>query len=158
MISHFRFHLQDLCKVWQLSSPEHFALQWDAQDHPRFLHYVTERNRIEIKDGNVLRLTSSATKMASDLLQRLKTTSDPREVLQRLSRISSDNTFATEFIRGGGLKQLVAMVEAGPLQPDAQVTLLTAFVELMDHGHVSWDVLEEPFVQQIATNVSSMCQ
>ena len=74
--------------MWQLTSPENYALQWDAQDHPRYLHYVTERNRIEIKDGCVLRLTASATKMASDLLQRLKTATDAREVLQRLSRIS----------------------------------------------------------------------
>ena len=152
---------QDLCKVWQLPSPENFALQWDDQrplfDH-RYLHYVTERNRNEIKDGVLLRLTASSTKMASDLAQLLKTSPDPREVLQRLSRISSDNTFATEFIRAGGLQQLIAMVEAGPLQPEAQAALLAAFVELMDHGHVSWDVLEEPFVQQIATNVSSMCQ
>ena len=144
--------------MWQLSDPENFALQWDAEDHPRYLHYVTERNRIDIKKGAVLRLTSSATKMATDLLHRLKTTADPREVLQRLSRISSDNTFATEFIRGGGLKQLIAMVESAPIQPEALGALLTSFVVLMDHGHVSWDVLEEPFVQQIATNVTSMCR
>lgn len=150
--------IQDLCKVWQLAAAENYALQWDAQDHPRYLHYVTEWNRIDVKQGTVLRLTSSATKMATDLLHRLKTTADPREVLQRLSRISSDNTFATEFILGGGLKQLTAMVEAGPLQPEALVALLASFVELMDHGHVSWDVLEEPFVQQIATNVTSMCR
>jgi len=151
--------IQDLCKVWQLSSPENYALQWDGQpDHPRFLHYVTERNRIDIKDGTVLRLASNATKMATDLLHRLKTTADPLELLQRLSRISSDNTFATEFIRFGGLKQLISMVEAGPMKPEALVALLTSFVDLMDHNHVSWDVLEEPFVQQIATNVTSMCR
>jgi hypothetical protein len=50
------------------------------------------------------------------------------------------------------------MVETGAPTGEPLAALLTSFVELMDHGHVSWDVLEEAFVQQIATNVSAICR
>lgn len=153
--------IQDLCDGWHLTSPDQYAVQWADVDHAHYLHYVTERNRNEVKDGNVLRLTSSAAKMAADLLTRLKAASVAQEVkdtLHQLSRLSSDNTFATEFIKKRGLHHLIAMVETGAPTGEPLAALLTSFVELMDHGHVSWDVLEEAFVQQIATNVSAICR
>ncbi|KAG8572513.1 hypothetical protein GDO81_012070 [Engystomops pustulosus] len=130
--------------------------------------YITEKNRNEIKNGAILRLTSSPTHTAQKLHERVQSSSmDVKlEALKDLAKSSRDITFAQEFINLDGIYLLTQMVESGTdkyqkLQKimklcfgDMLSYTLTAFVELMDHGIVSWDTFSVAFIKKIASFVN----
>ncbi|XP_034985152.1 engulfment and cell motility protein 1 isoform X2 [Zootoca vivipara] len=88
------------------------------------------------------------------------------EALKDLASYSRDITFAQEFINLDGISLLTQMVESGteryqklqkimkPCFGDMLSFTLTAFVELMDHGIVSWDTFSVAFIKKIASYVS----
>lgn len=143
--------IQDLCNTWALPEPEQYSLQFS--DNAR--SYITEKNRNDIKNGFVLRLTLSPGKTAQDILDRLHSNKpdDMRVALERLQRLSSDYTFALEFINKQGHQLLINMVEAGTYSGDHLALTLQSFVELMDHGIVLWDILEPKFIGRVANQV-----
>lgn len=145
--------IQDLCNTWALAEPEQYSLQFS--DNAR--SYITEKNRNDIKNGYVLRLTHSPAKTAQDILDKLHSNKpdDMRAALERLQRLSSDYTFALEFINKQGHQLLINMVEAGTYTGDHLALTLQSFVELMDHGIVFWDILEPKFVGRVANQVLS---
>ncbi|KAK3512004.1 hypothetical protein QTP70_027629 [Hemibagrus guttatus] len=155
--------IKEVCDGWQLANPECFALQ--NADSTNF--YITEKNRNNIKNGSILRLTTSPAQMAQQLHERIQTGSlDMKlDALKDLANSSRDITFAQEFINLDGISQLTQMVESGteryqklqkmmkPCFGEILSYTLTAFVELMDHGIISWDTFSVAFIKKIASFV-----
>ncbi|VVC33419.1 PH domain-like,Pleckstrin homology domain,Armadillo-like helical,ELMO domain,Armadillo-type [Cinara cedri] len=149
--------IQDLCSGWDLIDPEQYALKFSEKTNQ---NYVTEKNRNEIKNGSVLRLAFSPSKIAHDILQILHSEgNDDRNertsALQKLSECSTDITFALEFINKQGLALIISLIERGKCQGAMLTYALASFVELMDHGIVSWDILETPFINMVASYVNN---
>lgn len=146
--------IQDLCNGWQLAEPELYALQFTENNNK---NYVTEKNRNEIKNGSILRLTFSPSKTAEDILFKVKngTLDEKTQALEKLSLLSTDMTFALEFINKQGLALIISMIEEGKCQGVTLAFCLLSFVELMDHGIVSWDILESTFINRVASYVNN---
>ncbi|GLV39999.1 Ced-12 [Carabus blaptoides fortunei] len=146
--------IQELCNGWNLTDPEQYALQFSENNNK---NYITEKNRNDIKNGSVLRLEYSPSKTAQDILHKLNTGSSEEKLhaLQNLSDLSSDITFALEFINKQGLSLIIGQIEGGKCKGNPLAFTLISFVELMDHGIVSWDILEIPFINKIASFVNN---
>uniref|UniRef100_A0A6Q2ZH71 ELMO domain-containing protein n=1 Tax=Esox lucius TaxID=8010 RepID=A0A6Q2ZH71_ESOLU len=156
--------IKEVCEGWSLGNHENFALQ--NADSTNF--YITEKNRNDIKNGSILRLTTSPSQTAAQLHERIQSSSmDAKlEALKDLANSSRDVTFAQEFINLDGISLLTQMVESGteryqklqkimkPCFGDLLSFTLTAFVELMDHGIVSWDTFSVAFIKKIAGYVN----
>nr|XP_023701200.1 engulfment and cell motility protein 2-like isoform X4 [Paramormyrops kingsleyae] len=144
--------VREVCDGWSLSSSEQFALRY--ADGPQL--YITEQSRGEIKNGTILRLAISPTRAARQLLERIQSHGiDARlEALKELAKLSADPTFATEFINLEGIGTLARLVESGTHFGEMLAFTLTAFLELMDHGIVSWDLISLSFIKQIAGYVN----
>ncbi|MGH0137875.1 UNVERIFIED_CONTAM: hypothetical protein FKN15_065036 [Acipenser sinensis] len=144
--------IKEVCEGWSLGNHENFALQ--HADVTNF--YITEKNRNEIKNGAILLLTSSPAQTAQQLHERIQSSSmDAKlEALKDLASSSRDITFAQEFINLDGISLLTQMVESGTDFGDMLSFMLTAFVELMDHGIVSWDTFSVAFIRKIASYVN----
>ncbi|XP_039283993.1 engulfment and cell motility protein 1 [Nilaparvata lugens] len=146
--------IQELCNGWGLSDPDQYALQFSESNNR---NYITEKNRNEIKNGYVLRLTYSPSKTAHDILQKLNSSSNDEKTaaVQKLSSLSMDMTFALEFINKQGLALIINLIEKGKCKGELLAHTLLSFVELMDHGIVSWDILELPFINTVASYVNN---
>lgn len=146
--------IQDLCNGWNLPDPEQYALQFSEANNN---NYITEKNRNEVKNGSVLRLAHSPSKTAHDILQKLNSGSTEEKVtaLQKLASLSIDVTFALEFINKQGLGFIIGLIENGKCVGGMLAYSLLSFVELMDHGIVSWDILEVPFINTVASYVNN---
>lgn len=146
--------IQDLSNGWQLAEHELYALQFTENNNK---NYVTEKNRNEIKNGSILRLTFSPSKTAEDILSKVKNGSldEKTQALQKLSLLSTDMTFALEFINKQGLALIISMIEEGKCLGATLAFCLLSFVELMDHGIVSWDILESTFINRVASYVNN---
>ncbi|XP_013116521.1 engulfment and cell motility protein 1 isoform X1 [Stomoxys calcitrans] len=140
--------IQEICSFWNIVEPENYALQFCEGNH---LKYVTEKNRNEIKNGSVLRLQYSPSKTANDILETLRAGSSciKAECLEKLSSLSVDVTFALEFIKEQGLGIIISMIEE-PSEKEDKILIysLKSFVELMEHETVSWEILQNSFVQR----------
>jgi len=95
-------------------------------------------------------------KTTNDILDKLNngTTDEKTAALEKLSTLSTDTTFAQEFIKKQGLALLISLIEGGKCKAGMLAFCLASFVELMDHGVVSWDILETPFINVIASYVN----
>lgn len=146
--------IQELCNGWGLSDPDQYALQFSENNNQ---NYITEKNRNEIKNGSVLRLTHSPSTTAHDILQKLNTGTNEEKLnaVRKLSKLSTDMTFALEFINKQGLALMISIVEGGKCKGNMLAYSLISFVELMDHGIVSWDILESPFINKVASYVNN---
>uniref|UniRef100_A0A8C5WJF6 ELMO domain-containing protein n=1 Tax=Leptobrachium leishanense TaxID=445787 RepID=A0A8C5WJF6_9ANUR len=144
--------LKDVCDTWNITNPEHYTLQY-VDGHQE---YITELNRMEIKNGSILRLTTSPDKEASSLCNGAQSSNvDVKaESLKKLSTLSRDVTFAQEFISRDGLSILSRIVEEEQEQGDVMSHTLKALLELMEHGVVSWETFSQPFIHKIVTFVS----
>uniref|UniRef100_A0A673I0G6 Engulfment and cell motility protein 3-like n=1 Tax=Sinocyclocheilus rhinocerous TaxID=307959 RepID=A0A673I0G6_9TELE len=78
--------------------------------------------------------------------------------LKLLANVSTDITFAQEFISRDGHSLLVKIVEDAHEAPLIMTHTLTAFMELMDHGIVSWENLSSVFIKKIAGFVNAKVQ
>jgi len=96
----------------------------------------------EIKNGSVLRLTYSPSRTAQDILDKLQFDEfgDSRKLhFRRLVKLSADYTFALEFINKQGLQFLIDSTEKDLISfSDGFGYALESFVELMNHGIISW--------------------
>uniref|UniRef100_A0A8C8SUA8 Engulfment and cell motility 1 n=1 Tax=Pelusios castaneus TaxID=367368 RepID=A0A8C8SUA8_9SAUR len=139
--------IKEVCDGWSLVNHEYYALQ--HADSSNF--YITEKNRSDIKNGAILRLTTSPAQNAKQLHERIQSSSmDAKlEALKDLASYSRDVTFAQEFINLDGISLLTQMVESGTDFGDMLSFTLTAFVELMDHGIVSWDTFSVAFIKKV---------
>uniref|UniRef100_A0A8C8G164 ELMO domain-containing protein n=1 Tax=Oncorhynchus tshawytscha TaxID=74940 RepID=A0A8C8G164_ONCTS len=103
---------------------------------------------------------ANGARAARQLLDRIQSHGiDARlEALKELAKLSADPTFATEFISMEGIGTLARLVESGTQYfycfGEMLAFTLTAFLELMDHGIVSWDLISLSFIKQIASYVN----
>ncbi|KFV47505.1 Engulfment and cell motility protein 3, partial [Gavia stellata] len=123
--------------------------------------YITESNRGEIKNGSILRLTTSPDQEAERLYSGIQSNnSDVKtDSLKKLASLSQDVTFAQEFINRNGLKQIFYIVEEGnELLPCSTGEMLAhtlkAFMELMEHDFVSWETLSAAFIKKVVSYVN----
>ncbi|XP_073979588.1 engulfment and cell motility Ced-12 [Rhodnius prolixus] len=146
--------IQDLCNGWGLSEADQYALQFSEKNNT---NYITEKNRNEVKNGSVLRLSYSPSKTATDILHTLHngTLEEKTDSLEKLTDLSTDVTFAQEFINKQGLSLVISLIGGGKMKGNMLAFLLKSFVELMDHGIVSWEILEGPFITTIASYVNN---
>ncbi|XP_077315334.1 engulfment and cell motility protein 2 isoform X1 [Lithobates pipiens] len=148
--------IKEVCDGWSLPNSEYYAFRY--ADGPQL--YITEQTRCDIKNGTILRLAVSPSRAARQLLERIQCSSmDSRlEAMKELAKLSADTTFATEFINMDGVTILTRLVEGGTKllshYSEMLAFTLTAFLELMDHGIVSWDMVSLTFIKQIAGYVS----
>uniref|UniRef100_A0A6I8NBI0 Engulfment and cell motility 2 n=1 Tax=Ornithorhynchus anatinus TaxID=9258 RepID=A0A6I8NBI0_ORNAN len=142
--------IKEVCDGWSLPNPEFYTLRY--ADGLQL--YITEQTRSDIKNGTILQLGRS--RAARQLLDRIQSShTEPRlEAMKELAKLSADVTFATEFINMEGIAVLTRLVEGGAkLLSHYSETLaftLTAFLELMDHGIISWDLVSVNFIKQPA--------
>ncbi|KAK3564323.1 hypothetical protein QTP86_012517 [Hemibagrus guttatus] len=121
--------IKEVCDKWNLPGPENYALQYADGAHT----YITESNRLDIKNGSILRLTKAPGRCADDLFKGVQS-SDPDvrcESLKQLAVISTDITFAQEFINRDGHSLLVHIVEDANeclTQPAFPMALLMALL------------------------------
>ncbi|XP_051887085.1 engulfment and cell motility protein 2 isoform X2 [Pristis pectinata] len=144
--------IREVCDGWSLPNPEHYTLRY--ADGTQL--YITEKTRNEIKNGTILRLAISPNRAARQLLERIQSSClDSRlDALKELAKLSADATFATEFINMEGIFILMLLVESGTNFGEMLAFTLTAFLELMDHGIISWDLISTAFIKQIASYVN----
>ncbi|XP_032897926.1 engulfment and cell motility protein 2 isoform X4 [Amblyraja radiata] len=144
--------IREVCDGWSLPNPEHYTLRY--ADGTQL--YITEKTRNEIKNGTILRLAISPNRAARQLLERIQSSClDSRlDALKELAKLSADATFATEFINMEGIFILMLLVESGTNFGEMLAFSLTAFLELMDHGIISWDMISTAFIKQIASYVN----
>ncbi|UYV78258.1 ELMO3 [Cordylochernes scorpioides] len=144
--------IQDICTTWSLNTPEQYSLRFSDNSQ----NFITEKNRNEIKNGSILRLTFSASKTAQDILEKINNgnNEEKKSSLKALESYSSDHSFAIEFINKQGLSLLINMIESDTCSHDFMGYALGSFVELMEHGLVSWDILEPKFIGKIANQVN----
>ncbi|XP_053934979.1 engulfment and cell motility protein 3 isoform X2 [Cuculus canorus] len=144
--------LKDVCDAWSLPNAERYALQYaDGRQT-----YITELNRGEIKNGSILRLTTSPDQEAERLYSGIQSNnSDVKtDSLKKLAGLSQDVTFAQEFISRNGLKQIFRIVEEGTDTGEMLAYTLKAFMELMEHDFVSWETLSAAFIKKIVSYVN----
>lgn len=146
--------IQLLCKPWGLPDPENYALQFSESINQ---NYITEKNRNEIKNGSVLRLELSPARTVQDILGKINSGSETEQIaaLTKLSVLSTDLTFALEFINKKGLTLILNNIENGKFKAKSLKYALVTFVELMDHGIIFWDILENQFINKVASFVSN---
>nr|CAG4641514.1 EOG090X02BW [Eurycercus lamellatus] len=146
--------IQDLCNDWGLTIDPaecQFALRFNMEPNRSF---VSEKNRMQVKNGDVLDLGLSPSKITQSILKLLSgTPEDKLKAVQELSAHSSDPTFSAEFTEKQGMEVLIKYVElmdGGKFSDQINAHLLPAFIDLMDHGLVQWDALEPTFIKKIA--------
>ncbi|XP_006769902.1 PREDICTED: engulfment and cell motility protein 3 [Myotis davidii] len=144
--------LKEVCDAWSLAHSERYALQF-ADGHKR---YITENNRSEIKNGSILCLSTAPDLEAEQLLGVLQSggREGRREALQQLVLLAPDMTFAQEVISREGLQKLGTIIEDGDDLGEELALALQAFLELMEHGVVSWETLSIPFVKKVIRYVN----
>ncbi|XP_042690314.1 engulfment and cell motility protein 2 isoform X4 [Centrocercus urophasianus] len=148
--------IKEVCDGWSLPNPEYYTLRY--ADGPQL--YITEQTRCDIKNGTILQLAVSPSRAARQLMERIQSHSmEVRlDAMKELAKLSADVTFATEFINMEGITVLTRLVESGTKllshYSEMLAFTLTAFLELMDHGIVSWDMVSITFIKQIAGYVS----
>lgn len=104
-----------------------------------------------------MRLQFSPSKTANDILATLRSGSNFEKIkcLKELSSLSTDLTFALEFINKQGLVIIINLIEDSTQKEDDILKYsLCSFVELMEHGTVSWEILQDSFVQR---NIQIVC-
>uniref|UniRef100_A0A8C5GYC1 Engulfment and cell motility protein 3-like n=1 Tax=Gouania willdenowi TaxID=441366 RepID=A0A8C5GYC1_GOUWI len=128
--------IKEVCDGWNLPGPENYALQY--------------------ADGVQTYITESGC-CAEDLYKGIQSSdSGVRcDSLKELAGVSTDVTFAQEFISRDGHLLLVKIVEDSNESNVIMTHTLTAFMELMDHGIVSWENLSSVFIKKIAGFVNT---
>ncbi|KAG1939101.1 engulfment and cell motility protein [Pimephales promelas] len=145
--------IKEVCEKWNLPGTDNYALQYADGIQT----YITESNRLDIKNGSILHLTKAPGRHAEDLYKGIQCSdSGVRcDSLKLLATVSTDITFAQEFISRDGHSLLVKIVEEAHEAPLIMTHTLTAFMELMDHGIVSWENLSSVFIKKIAGFVNA---
>ncbi|XP_062402619.1 engulfment and cell motility protein 3 [Sardina pilchardus] len=145
--------IKEVCDRWNLQGPDNYALQYADGVQT----YITESNRLDIKNGSILRLTKAPSRCAEDLFKGIQSSdSGVRcDSLKQLASLSTDVTFAQEFINRDGHSLLVKIVEDNNEPPLIMTHTLMGFMELMDHGIVSWENLSLIFIKKIAGFVNA---
>ncbi|XP_003386618.1 PREDICTED: engulfment and cell motility protein 1-like [Amphimedon queenslandica] len=156
--------LKEVASRWNIERPETLSFKYSKDSKGKF-GYVTEDNRQELKNGDILCIALSPSYQAKETYDKVNS-GDPQikmKGIEELLSLSRDSTFAVEFIsmnNGTGIQTLLVMTEKSQLSPGADKSppladksnlsnVLGAFQELMEHGIVSWDTVGDNFVKKV---------
>ena len=134
--------IQDLCNLWSLTDMENYALKFNMDSNKKF---ICEKNRLEVKNGFVLQLDFSPAYISHEILARFALT---------LVGLADDPTFAADFIEKNGIETIIGLVEGKHTEPIFPF-LLPAFVDLMEHGIMQWEVVGPPFIARMANLITN---
>ena len=151
--------VREVCSQWSLDNPERYAFKYadpppTAPASAKF-GYITEDNRHKLKDGDILKLALTPSVAAEELFGKIgsKNPDEKSRTVAELLTLSKDYVFALEFIKLDGMQCLTTAVEGSQLVNEVEIQqlahILGAFLELMEHGIVSWDALTENFVKKL---------
>nr|CAG4636831.1 EOG090X02BW [Ceriodaphnia reticulata]SVE72809.1 EOG090X02BW [Ceriodaphnia reticulata] len=150
--------IQELCNYWNLPDPETYALRFNTDASRAF---VSDKNRMEVKNGHVLQLGFSPAKITQGILKLLSPQTlheDKLKAIHELAGYATDPTFTAEFIDKQGLEMLIGYIEnleSSKLSDQIGAHILPVFVDLMDHGLAQWDILEATFIRKIASYINN---
>uniref|UniRef100_A0A671NC58 Engulfment and cell motility protein 3-like n=1 Tax=Sinocyclocheilus anshuiensis TaxID=1608454 RepID=A0A671NC58_9TELE len=154
--------IKEVCDKWNLPGPDNYALQYADGIQTYITESVGHFHHLECITLCMSLLVSG--RCAEDLYKGIQSSdSGVRcDSLKLLADVSTDITFAQEFISRDGHSLLVKIVEDAhesvshlSLAPLIMTHTLTAFMELMDHGIVSWENLSSVFIKKIAGFVNA---
>ena len=150
--------IQELCNYWNLPEPETYALRFNLDTTRAF---VSEKNRMDMKNGYVLQLSMSPSKITQNILKHLAPQAlleDKLKAAQELASYAADPCFAIEFTDKQGMEMLtnyIENMESGKTSDQIGAFLLPAFVDLMDHGLTQWETLEAQFIKKVASFINN---
>lgn len=150
--------IQDLCNYWNLTDAETYALRFNTDVSRAF---VSEKNRMEVKNGHVLQLGFSPGKITQGIIKLLSPQSPQEDKLKaaiELAGYATDPTFTAEFVEKQGMEMIIGYIEnmeCGKAPDQIGIHLLPAFVDLMDHGLTQWEILELTFIKKIASLINN---
>lgn len=151
--------IEGLCKKWKLDDPTTYQLQFDDAKVKPPPMYITEENRDQIKDGDILKLDFSPKKSSQKIVNCFWDDSIAKNsFMNKLAALSIDKTFADHFILERGFDELTKFIinEHKSMEISSKSGFaLSAFVNLMNHSIVSWDTLSEEFLTSITWYVDA---
>ncbi|KRY28602.1 Engulfment and cell motility protein 1 [Trichinella spiralis] len=139
---------KELCNRWDLASMEDYALKYTV----RSTAYLTEQNRRELVNGDILNLTFSPAKLSDIFLLWLTSSNieDQTRAVTHLSSIVSDSFFSAEFIRKGGLHTLMDLIENNTFNDMPLSQLLFTFQGVIAWSEKGWELPSENLLIQIS--------
>ncbi|KRX80195.1 Engulfment and cell motility protein 1 [Trichinella sp. T6] len=139
---------KELCSRWDLASMEDYALKYTV----RSTAYLTEQNRHELVNGDILNLTFSPAKLSDIFLLWLTSSNieDQTRAVTHLSSIVSDSFFSAEFIRKGGLHTLMDLIENNTFNDMPLSQLLFTFQGVIAWSEKGWELPSENLLIQIS--------
>ncbi|KAB7502601.1 Engulfment and cell motility protein 1 [Armadillidium nasatum] len=145
-----------LCNHFKLDNPEDYGLQY--VDPPN--HYISDGNRDKLKNGVLLMVVSSVSRLCERMIKSLSsgTHKEKTEALQILAKHSNDPLVAEKFIKLQGIVFLVSGVEEDKFEMHQLGNALISFIEIMDHGFLNWDSLQQQFIKKIVSFINVQLQ
>lgn len=144
--------IKQLCQTWGLDDPDSYQLHFDDTKVTPPPIYITEENRDMMKSGDFLKLDFSPQKMSKILVDGLQNDNISADNIRRLAVLSADITFVDHFITENGFvsltKFIINVAKRGRLSPRSGPAL-AAFVDIMDHLIMSWEILDEEFLNSV---------
>ncbi|XP_065676231.1 engulfment and cell motility protein 1-like [Hydra vulgaris] len=144
--------IKEICLKWTITSKfDQHSLQYlDSKI------YITEENRADIHDGDILTLNLNVELSASKFLVDIEQPDSEikRMALDQLAGVdcagqAEDPLFANEFINRNGVNALVKIIESDTESPYLVAQAISAVQELLEHGFFSWDKVERSFITKI---------
>lgn len=143
--------IADLCKKWKLDDSTSYQLQFDDKKVSPPPIYITEENRDKINNGDILKLDFSPQKMSQILAVEFQKNTISKGSVDRLAQLSTDITFVERFVAQGFSelrKFIIDVAKLGQLSVKSGAAL-SAFAEIMDHSIVSWETVNEEFIDSV---------
>ena len=152
--------IHEICLEWSLEDYEKYSLKISATCSLTGKDlFVTEASRVQVKNGDILKLYPSPPIEAQNILDKLNNPEGNSEgelqALKKLADISDDVAFAQEFIHKQGPALIIFTIEEGRYTNGKLALALDSFVNLMSHGILSWEILDKGFINKIVHNINN---
>ncbi|XP_074864988.1 engulfment and cell motility protein 3 isoform X2 [Carettochelys insculpta] len=138
--------VKEVCDVWNLGNPEHYALQYvDGQQT-----YITESNRVEIKNGSILRLTTSPEFVSQRGLKHLflivEEGNDEGEILAHTLRafleLMEHDFVSWETLSPAFIKKIVRYVNSSGMEASVQQLSLGILENMVPSSHLLFELVK----------------
>ena len=155
--------VREIAARWEIKNPEQYCLKYSEFSNK--FYYVTEENRHELKNGDVLSIALSPSLRARDIYDKVCSNDHKSIDILELATLLGDPTFAIQFMslnEGKGVQLLMSMIEESllsnnPIDKNDLANTLGGFLELVKHSIVSWDIIRESFVKKIINILNRSC-
>ena len=141
----------NVCMKWKIEHPEQYAFKTEDKDV-----YVTQDNRLELKNGDLLKLDKTPDASAAELVEALSRGSDRKSALAQLQAATRDISVARRVIALNVDQILRDAINQsiGGAQPETLSLALGSFTALLQHSLIDPDSIEEAFIGQVMTLVN----